>query len=98
MIRRCAVRRVRIAGASTHGFVYTAPTAGKLRLIANPVSNTLVVQLDLIANESIEVGNVRGRRDREDVPVSERARCSRSARGVGRMAKPNRMVIRLRGG
>jgi hypothetical protein len=41
--------------ATVHGLVYTQPTAGRIRLVANPASNAQVVQLDLVANERLEV-------------------------------------------
>jgi hypothetical protein len=49
------------AAARIHGLVYTGPTAGKVRLVANPAqSNSRVVQLDLIANERIEISSFFG--------------------------------------
>jgi hypothetical protein len=49
------------AASAVHGLVYTAPTRGRVRLIANPAaSNTQVVQLDLIANERLEVASFFG--------------------------------------
>jgi hypothetical protein len=49
------------AAVSVHGLVYTAPTSGKVRLVLNQAqSNTQVVQLDLVANERIEVSSFFG--------------------------------------
>lgn len=49
------------AAVSVHGLVYTAPTSGKVRLVLNQAqSNAQVVQLDLIANERIEVSSFFG--------------------------------------
>jgi hypothetical protein len=50
------------SGASAvHGLVYTMPTAGRVRLVANAAqSNTQVVQLDLVANERLEVSTLVG--------------------------------------
>ena len=55
-------RYVSGSGASTvHGLVYTAPTSGRVRLVANAAqSNAQVVQLDLIANERLEVSSFFG--------------------------------------
>jgi hypothetical protein len=44
------------AATAVHGLVYSAPTSGRVRLVANQaLSNTQVVQLDLIANERLEM-------------------------------------------
>lgn len=52
------------AGSATtdvHGLVYTAPDTGRVRLVANPAgSNAQVVQLDLVANERLEVSSFFG--------------------------------------
>jgi hypothetical protein len=49
------------AASSIHGLVYTAPTSGKVRLVANAAqSNAQVVQLDLVANERLEVSSFFG--------------------------------------
>ena len=40
---------------AVHGLVYTAPGAGRVRLVVNPAaSNTQIVQLDLVAAERLE--------------------------------------------
>jgi hypothetical protein len=41
--------------ATVHGLIYTQPTTGRVRLVANPASNAQVVQLDLVAGERLEV-------------------------------------------
>jgi hypothetical protein len=47
--------------AAVVGLVYTAPTTGRVRLIANAAqSNAQVVQLDMIANERLEVSTFFG--------------------------------------
>ncbi|HEX3766542.1 MAG TPA: hypothetical protein VHW23_47940 [Kofleriaceae bacterium] len=44
--------------AAVHGLVYTGPGAGRVRLVANPAQSTAqVVQLDLVANERLEVSS-----------------------------------------
>jgi hypothetical protein len=44
-----------------HGLVYTAPTNGRVRLVANAAqSNAQLVQLDLIANERLEISSFFG--------------------------------------
>jgi hypothetical protein len=49
------------ATSSVHGLVYTTPTAGRIRLVANAAqSNTQVVQLDLVANERLEISSFFG--------------------------------------
>lgn len=49
------------AAARVHGLVYTAPTTGRVRLVANPAQSTAqVVQLDLIASERLEVSTFFG--------------------------------------
>jgi hypothetical protein len=49
------------AATVVHGLVYTAPTSGRVRLVANAAqSNTRVVQLDLVANERLEVSSFFG--------------------------------------
>jgi hypothetical protein len=49
------------ATADVHGLVYTAPDTGRVRLVANPSgSNAQVVQLDLVANERLEVSTFFG--------------------------------------
>ena len=49
------------ATAAVHGLVYTAPATGLVRLVANPAaSNSQVVQLDLVANERLEVSSFFG--------------------------------------
>jgi hypothetical protein len=45
---------------NVHGLVYTAPTNGRVRLVANATSNTQIVQLDLVANERLEVSTFFG--------------------------------------
>jgi hypothetical protein len=47
-----------LASAAVHGLVYTAPTSGRVRLVANASQSTAqVVQLDLVANERLEVSS-----------------------------------------
>jgi hypothetical protein len=47
--------------ASVHGLVYTAPNTGRVRLVANQVqTNTNTVQLDLVANERLEISTFFG--------------------------------------
>jgi len=42
--------------SAVHGLVYTGPVSGRVRLVANAAqSNAQVVQLDLVANERLEV-------------------------------------------
>jgi hypothetical protein len=49
------------ASTKVHGLVYTAPTAGRVRLVANTAqSSTQVVQLDLIATERLEISSFFG--------------------------------------
>jgi hypothetical protein len=49
------------AAAAVVGLVYTAPTAGRIRLVANAAQSTAqIVQLDMIANERIEISNLFG--------------------------------------
>jgi len=49
------------AGISVQGLLYTAPTTGRVRLVANPAhSNAQVIQLDLVANERLEVSSFFG--------------------------------------
>ncbi|HEX2689282.1 MAG TPA: hypothetical protein VHN14_21820 [Kofleriaceae bacterium] len=49
------------AASTVHGLVYTQPVAGRVRLIANLAqSNTQVVQLDLVANERLELSTFFG--------------------------------------
>jgi hypothetical protein len=48
------------ATSTCHGLVYTAPTAGRVRLVANASSTAQLVQLDLIANERLEVSSFFG--------------------------------------
>jgi hypothetical protein len=49
------------AASTVHGLVYTAPTSGRVRLVVNATqSNTQVVQLDLIANERLEMSSFFG--------------------------------------
>jgi hypothetical protein len=43
------------ASSTVHGLVYTAPSNGRVRLVANAAqSNAQVIQLDLVANERLE--------------------------------------------
>jgi protocatechuate 3,4-dioxygenase beta subunit len=45
------------AAARIHGLVYTPPATGKVRLIANSAQTSAqTIQLDLVANERLEVG------------------------------------------
>jgi hypothetical protein len=47
--------------ARVHGLVYTGPSSGRVRLVANAAqSNSQVVQLDLVANERLEVSTFFG--------------------------------------
>jgi hypothetical protein len=47
--------------STVHGLVYTAPPSGRVRLVANAAkSNTQIVQLDLVANERLEVSSFFG--------------------------------------
>jgi hypothetical protein len=49
------------AASAVHGLVYTAPASGRVRLVANAAQSTAqVVQLDLIANERLEVSSFFG--------------------------------------
>jgi hypothetical protein len=49
------------ATSTVHGLAYTAPTAGRVRLVANAVqTNTQVVQLDLVATERLEISSFFG--------------------------------------
>jgi hypothetical protein len=49
------------ASSNVHGLVYTGPTSGRVRLVANSAqSNTQVVQLDLVANERLEISSFFG--------------------------------------
>jgi hypothetical protein len=49
------------AQLAVHGLVYTAPNTGRVRLVVNAAgSNTRVVQLDLVANELLEVSSFFG--------------------------------------
>jgi hypothetical protein len=49
------------ANVTVHGLVYTAPAAGRVRLIANAAqSNTQVVQLDFVATERLEISSFFG--------------------------------------
>lgn len=49
------------ASSTIHGLVYTAPSSGRVRLVANAAqSNSRVVQLDLVANERLEVSTFFG--------------------------------------
>jgi hypothetical protein len=49
------------ATTDVHGLVYTAPSTGRVRLVANAAqSNAQVVQLDLVANERLEVSSFFG--------------------------------------
>jgi hypothetical protein len=44
-----------------HGLAYTAPTTGRVRLVANAAqSNAQLVQLDLVANERLEISSFFG--------------------------------------
>ncbi|HEU4728625.1 MAG TPA: hypothetical protein VFT22_12065 [Kofleriaceae bacterium] len=47
--------------ADVHGLVYTAPATGRVRLVANAAQSTAqVVQLDLVANERLEISSFFG--------------------------------------
>jgi len=49
------------AQIGVHGLVYTAPSSGRVRLVVNAAnSNTQTVQLDLVANELLEVSSFFG--------------------------------------
>ena len=49
------------ATSAVHGLAYSAPTSGRVRLVANAAqSNTQVVQLDLVANERLVVSTFFG--------------------------------------
>ena len=49
------------ATSDVHGLVYTAPDTGRVRLVANAAQSTAqVVQLDLVANERLEVSTFFG--------------------------------------
>ncbi|HEX8108055.1 MAG TPA: hypothetical protein VF516_10035 [Kofleriaceae bacterium] len=48
------------AVAQVHGLVYTAPTTGKVRLVANAASNPQTIQLDLVASERLTVSSFFG--------------------------------------
>ncbi|HET9992134.1 MAG TPA: hypothetical protein VFQ65_26570, partial [Kofleriaceae bacterium] len=49
------------AQLAVHGLVYTAPNTGRVRLVVNAASSTTqTVQLDLVANELLEVSNFFG--------------------------------------
>jgi len=49
------------AQVAVHGLVYTAPSTGRVRLVVNAAnSNTQTVQLDLVANELLEVSTFFG--------------------------------------
>lgn len=49
------------AVARVHGLAYTAPTSGKVRLVANAAqSNAQVIQLDLVASERLTVSSFFG--------------------------------------
>jgi len=49
------------SAAAVHGLVYSAPATGRVRLVANTAqSNAQVVQLDLIANERLEISTFFG--------------------------------------
>jgi len=49
------------ATAQVHGLVYTAPSSGRVRLVANTAASTSqVVQLDLVANERLEISTFFG--------------------------------------
>jgi len=49
------------ASSSVHGLAYSAPTSGRVRLVANAAqSNTQVVQLDLVANERLVISSFFG--------------------------------------
>lgn len=47
--------------ANVHGLLYTGPATGRVRLVANPSkSNPQIVQLDLVANERLELSTFFG--------------------------------------
>jgi hypothetical protein len=49
------------ATAAVHGLVYTAPSSGRVRLIASPAATSAqVIQLDLVASERLEVSTFFG--------------------------------------
>jgi hypothetical protein len=49
------------ATTAVHGLVYSAPSGGRVRLVANAAqSNTQVVQLDLVANERLVISSFFG--------------------------------------
>jgi hypothetical protein len=49
------------AAAAVVGLVYTAPTSGRVRLVANAAASTAsVVQLDMVANERLEISSLFG--------------------------------------
>jgi hypothetical protein len=49
------------ATSTVHGLVYTEPNTGRVRLVANPaLSSAQVVQLDLVANERLEISSFFG--------------------------------------
>jgi hypothetical protein len=49
------------AASAVHGLVYAGPTTGRVRLVANAAqSTTQLVQLDLVANERLEVSSFFG--------------------------------------
>ncbi|HMG20503.1 MAG TPA: hypothetical protein VK607_04270, partial [Kofleriaceae bacterium] len=49
------------SSAAVHGLLYTAPTTGRVRLVANAAqSSAQIVQLDLIANERLELSTFFG--------------------------------------
>jgi hypothetical protein len=48
------------AACAVHGLVYTGPTVGRVRLVASATSTTNTVQLDLIANERLEISSFFG--------------------------------------
>lgn len=48
-------------GAQVHGLVYTAPNTGRVRLVSNLAqTNTNSIQLDLVANERLEISTFFG--------------------------------------
>ena len=50
-----------VAQITVHGLVYTPPATGRVRLVPNVAqTNANVIQLDLIANERLEVGSFFG--------------------------------------
>src|ERR1051325_6803145 len=49
------------AAAKAHGLVYTGPNTGRVRLVANQTAtNSNTVQLDLVANERLELSTFFG--------------------------------------